>query len=535
MYMFIGISLLALVLVTAIRPLFDYFRDVRGLRKYPRQNFLSGLTALAYNWEMGMARRPSAKLRTRRLYEAHQAKGPIIRVAPDWLSFGTAAAVKDIYGHKSPLAKNEVYAALQGEGQHLANMTDKAFHSRRRHLVAASYAPKNIEAWQPKTADLARVLVANLDDLCTAPLPKGQLPAPRDLKFDGCLWGLIFGCEGVCQIGMSTKLGFIQQGSDLFELRNPDGSTQKINLIQTLHGYYGPVATLVWDTKNFEKLKFVAGLFSKWYSKGWEHGVEWRRFLTQLVQDREERFHAGEELDDLFQPMLVDRRTGERPEVSLTDRIAEMDQMFAGAIDGTGSSMVNTLYYIIKHPEVYKRVRAEIDAALSPDDVIAPWDKVKTLPFLKACIDEAGRLAPGVAGDLPRKTPPGKDYMVAGVPVPGNTNVSISAYTAQRDPDIFPDPHTFKPERWLIKGEDQLKRMLDVYLVFTMGSRMCMGKSVTVLLQSTYLATLLHRYDFALAHPDWELPKIEFFNMWPQSMPIKIWRRELETPNGVTA
>jgi cytochrome P450 len=54
--------------------------------------------------------------------------------------------------------------------------------------------------------------------------------------------------------------------------------------------------------------------------------------------------------------------------------------------------------------------------------------------------------------------------------------------------------------------------MLDVYLVFTMGSRMCMGKSVTVLIQSVYLATLLHRYDFALANPDWVLEKVEFFN-----------------------
>jgi cytochrome P450 len=205
-----------------------------------------------------------------------------------------------------------------------------------------------------------------------------------------------------------------------------------------------------------------------------------------------------------------------------------------GAVDGTGSSLVNTLYYIVKHPEAYKRVRAEIDEALGADDVIAPWDKVKNLPFLKACIDEAGRLAPGVAGDLPRRTPPGKDYMVAGVAVPGDTSVSISAYTAQRDPVIFPDPEAFKPERWLIKGDDHLKKMLDVYLVFTMGSRMCMGKSVTVLIQSVYLATLLHRYDFALANPDWVLEKVEFFNQWPKSMPMKIWRREWQTTNGVS-
>jgi cytochrome P450 len=527
----IGLSLLGVAFFALLWPVIDFLRDRRGLRKYPVQNLLSGVTTLAYNWEIG---RRHKTLRTRRLYEAHQEKGPIIRVAPDWLSFGTAAAVKDIYGHKSPLLKNDVYFALQGEGQHLANMTDKAAHASRRHLVAASYAPKNVETWEPKIADLAGVLVANMDKLCTAPLPKGLLPAPRDLQFDGSLWGLLFGFEGVCQIGLSLKLGFIEQGSDVFTLRRPDGGSTKINAIETLHGYYGPVASLIWDTKTFSILKPLSGIFSKWYARGWQHGVEWRQFLTQLVLERQDRFDAGEQLDDLFQGMLEDRRTGERPDVNQTDRIAEMDQMFNGAVDGTGSSLVNTLYYIVKHPEAYKRVRAEIDEALGADDVIAPWDKVKNLPFLKACIDEAGRLAPGVAGDLPRRTPPGKDYMVAGVAVPGDTSVSISAYTAQRDPVIFPDPEAFKPERWLIKGDDHLKKMLDVYLVFTMGSRMCMGKSVTVLIQSVYLATLLHRYDFALANPDWVLEKVEFFNQWPKSMPMKIWRREWQTTNGVS-
>ena len=198
-----------------------------------------------------------------------------------------------------------------------------------------------------------------------------------------------------------------------------------------------------------------------------------------------------------------------------------------GSTDGTGGSLVNTLYYLVKHPAVMQRVRAELDAALGSDVIAAPWAIVKTLPYLKACIDEAQRLVPAVAGDLPRKVPPGTTYTVAGVTVPGNTDCSISAYTAQRDPDIFPEPEAFKPERWLIKGDDKLKRMLDVYLVFTMGSRMCMGKSVTILVQSVYLATLLHRYEFAFASPDWEVQRTERFNLWAGEMPLKVWRREL--------
>jgi len=189
--------------------------------------------------------------------------------------------------------------------------------------------------------------------------------------------------------------------------------------------------------------------------------------------------------------------------------------------------LVNTLYYLVKHPETMKILRAELDNALASDVVVPAWAKVMSLPYLKACIDEAQRLCPAVAGDLPRKTPPGTTYTIAGVTVPELTDCSISAYTAQRDPKIFPDPEAFKPERWLIKGDDHLTKMLDVYLVFTMGARMCMGKSVTILVQSLYLATLVHRYEFALESPDWEVERTERFNLWAGDVPLKVWRREL--------
>lgn len=324
MFASLGLACLGLSVLVALWPVVEYFWDARGFRKYPKQNFLSGLTTLAYNWEIG---RKHAVNRTRRLYLMHQKKGPVIRVGPNWLSFGSSAAVKDIYGHKSPLLKNEVYFALQENGQHLANMTSRSYHSDRRHLVAASYAPKNIESWEPKITSLASTLVTKLDLLCTAPLPKGQLPAKRDLLFDGNNWGLIFAFEGVSRIGLSAELNFVQQGSDDFLIVKPDGSKRKIQGVQSVRGYYSGVATLIWDTYWFPWLKTAAGVVSPWFAKSWAYGDDWRDFLTQLVEDRITRFDSGENLDDLFQPMLEDRRTGEQPDITKASKIAEMDQM----------------------------------------------------------------------------------------------------------------------------------------------------------------------------------------------------------------
>lgn len=320
----LGFSLFGLAAIFVLWPVAEYFWDAKGFRKYPTQNFFSGFTGMGYNWEIG---RKHKVVRTRRLHELHEEKGAVIRVAPNWLSFSSAAAVKDIYGHKSPLSKNEVYVALQENGKHLGNIISKSHHSDRRHLVASYYAPKNIESWEPKIIDMATLLVNNMDRMCTSPLQPGQVPAKRDLLFDANRWGLMFAMESASRIGLSANLGFIERGSDGFEVVKPDGSKRIISPIDSLRGYYGAAATLIWDGRLFPTLKLICGRTSSYYADAFIHGDNWRGFLNKLVNDRITRYDSGEYLNDLFQPMLEDRKTGDQPDIPLRDKVAEMDQM----------------------------------------------------------------------------------------------------------------------------------------------------------------------------------------------------------------
>ena len=320
----LGFSILGVVAIVLLWPVMEYFWDAKGFRKYPSQNILSGFTGMGYNWEIG---RKHKVVRTRRLHELHEKKGAVIRLAPNWLSFSSAAAVKDIYGHKSALSKNEVYIALQENGRHLGNIISKSYHSERRHLVASYYAPKNIESWEPKISDLASQLVNNMDSMCTAPLKPGHLPSKKDLLFDGNKWGLMFAMESASRIGLSANLGFIEKGSDGFEMIKPDGTMQIISPIDSLRGYYGAAATLIWDGRMFQTLKLLSGNTSSYYAKAFVHGDNWRYFLNKLVNERIARYDSGEYLNDLFQPMLLDRKTGEQPDIPLRDKVAEMDQM----------------------------------------------------------------------------------------------------------------------------------------------------------------------------------------------------------------
>jgi hypothetical protein len=71
----------------AVWPVVEYFRDPKGLRKYPNLNLLSGITDLSFIYEAHRG------FRSRALLEAHQ-KSPVVRIGPNSLSYSDISAIK---------------------------------------------------------------------------------------------------------------------------------------------------------------------------------------------------------------------------------------------------------------------------------------------------------------------------------------------------------------------------------------------------------------------------------------------------------
>ncbi|KAJ3498384.1 hypothetical protein NLG97_g1166 [Lecanicillium saksenae] len=489
--------------VAAAYPVLLYFYDANGLRRYPCQNILSGITPLAYGWEVG---RRHHLFHTQRLHQ-QLLDAPVIRVGPNWLSFGRAAAVRDIYGFNSPCRKGRNYSTLKSDdAESLLLSTVKTVHTARRRMVAAAYAPGNIDIWEPRVAESAAALVSKLDALCTAPPFLSGAVLPEDeLTFDANLWSMLYAWECAIKIGLSKDMGFIRQSSDLVDVNLPDGSKVKTQIIECLHTGSRAASTLAWGSGSFSWLKRITGVFSSWHSQSWTKAEVWFAFIDGITQERLERCNSGDDFADLVQPMIRDGKGG-NSEISNRDRNAEVHQIVNGGGDRSGISLVNTLYYLAKHPETMVRLRDELDSSLIAEDIIAPWSKVKRMRYLRACINESMRLSPPVATDLLRVTPPDRSYMIAGELVPPNTNFSISAYAAHRDPRIFTDPEAFNPNRWLSTNGDQLREILSL----------------------VYIATIVHRYNFALPSQDWTMEWEDSLNLWPKELPLKIWRRELQ-------
>ena len=65
--------------------------------------------------------------------------------------------------------------------------------------------------------------------------------------------------------------------------------------------------------------------------------------------------------------------------------------------------------------------------------------------------------------------------IVINVPDTLQTIVSMTPIFLHINPDIFPNPHSFLPERWLNLSENQRQRLEHYLVPYSKGSRQCSG------------------------------------------------------------
>ena len=146
-----------------------------------------------------------------------------------------------------------------------------------------------------------------------------------------------------------------------------------------------------------------------------------------------------------------------------------LDHMAAG-IDTTGDALCFLMWELSQPSSLpyQQKLQAELRANKNPTT------NLDALPYLDAVVTEGLRCFPAIPMSLPRRVPAG-GRTVDGFVLPEGTTVSCQAYSVQRvDEGVFPDPDTFRPERWLEEnGEAERKRL---FFAFANGGRGCVGK-----------------------------------------------------------
>ena len=510
-----GCAALALAVYFILVPVIEYFRDPKGLRKYPNLSSLAGITDLVF------IREAHKGFRSQALLEAHK-KSPVVRIGPNSLSYGDPRAIKDIYGHNTKCTKDLMYAELAGTHFHLADVLDKPEHARKRKVMSSAFAIKNLENWEHKVADMTGRLINALDERCTAPLPNSQTRANlEDLTVDYRMWSNLFTIDAIANIALSERLGFLDQGSDLVTAEHMDGTLHKVNYRQCLHATARAQAQLVWSYDWYKTLIKISKIVSPTYRERWALNANWNDIVYHRATQRLKRYQAGEKLDDFFAVIMEDKN-GTPNNLEFGEIVAEISIMMNAGSDTTAIAMNNAMFMLLKNPKAMATLREELDTVLDDQEVIASYDKIKHLPYLRACLDESMRMYPPTTFGLPRRTP-AEGQPILGDYIPGNTSVSMSAWVAHRNEEVFPEPEVFRPERWLEKDGKELQ---PYFITFSAGARGCIGRNISYLEQMVVLASLLHRFEFALPFPEWEPERREAFNLSPGPMPLKCWRRE---------
>ncbi|MEU7322572.1 cytochrome P450 [Streptomyces griseoviridis] len=189
--------------------------------------------------------------------------------------------------------------------------------------------------------------------------------------------------------------------------------------------------------------------------------------------------HQTTQPDGLFDALLTDSSLSRQ---QLQD---EAITLLTGAIETTGATLAWTLYEISRHPQIERRLRAELSAVLCGERLT--YDDLDRMPYARQVLQEAIRKY-GVAWMVTRSTT--REVDLGGHQLPEGADVVWSPYLHQHDPAHFPDPDSFDPDRWA----DRRSAPRGAFLAFGDGRRKCIGEAFAWTELQIILATILQTW-----------------------------------------
>jgi cytochrome P450 len=169
----------------------------------------------------------------------------------------------------------------------------------------------------------------------------------------------------------------------------------------------------------------------------------------------------------------------------------ELVNLFVAGNDTTANGLTFFWYLLATHPEVERRVRAEVDQVLGGRR--PTQDDLPRLEYTRMAFQEAMRLYPPV-WMFPRFCV--KDDVVAGYRIPGGSPVLVLPWLAHRDPRLWDDPDAFVPDRFLPAHSSKRPRWS--YLPFGGGARQCIGSAFAMIEAPLIIARFLQSFRFRL-------------------------------------
>lgn len=196
--------------------------------------------------------------------------------------------------------------------------------------------------------------------------------------------------------------------------------------------------------------------------------------------------------------------------LTIDEVVSQAFIFFIAAFETTASTMVLCLFELSKNQDLQRKVQMEIDEILKGrDSSEVDYDLMSNLKLLDCCIAETLRKYPPAPFLIRECT---KTYSIPDTKlvIEKGTSLIISCFGLHRDPDIFEDPLTFKPERFLESSTGEGKAAGLFYLPFGDGPRICIGMRMGRLTSRLALFLLLSQFNFELDNEKIAENELEF-------------------------
>ncbi|XP_022351174.1 sterol 26-hydroxylase, mitochondrial isoform X1 [Enhydra lutris kenyoni] len=187
-----------------------------------------------------------------------------------------------------------------------------------------------------------------------------------------------------------------------------------------------------------------------------------------------------------------------RGQLSTHDAMGSLPELLLAGVDTTSNTMTWALYHLSKNPEIQAALHKEVVGVVPAGQVPQPKDFAH-MPLLKAVLKETLRLYPVVP--MNSRVITEKEIEVNGFLFPKNTQFVFCHYVVSRDPDIFPEPESFQPYRWLRKNQPAALGVQHPFgsVPFGYGVRACLGRRIAELEMQLLLSRLIQKYEVVLA------------------------------------
>ncbi|XP_052702725.1 cytochrome P450 2C14-like [Crassostrea angulata] len=214
-------------------------------------------------------------------------------------------------------------------------------------------------------------------------------------------------------------------------------------------------------------------------------------FTSEIIAEHRRNFD-GNNINDFIDGFLLEQNeAGENSTFTDEQLKISVREFFAAGTETTSTTIRWSLLFLLHHPEWQQKLRDIIDAGIGQSQ--PKMEHKEQLPLVEAFILEVQRHANLVPLGLPHA--PKEDFHYKGYHLPKGTFMFFALDSVMTDPEIFPEPTKFKPERFLDNDGKCNGEQKERLIPFSTGRRLCLGDSLAKMELFLFLTRLLQKFE----------------------------------------